>query len=75
MKTGDMEGNNYDTLKLLAQKSILKDAAKSYPGRTIENIIANLDARIKAREAIRKAEMEAGDGAAENGEEGGEHGV
>ena len=42
--------DSYDTLKLRAQASVLKDVARVYPGRTIENIIANIEARIKAKE-------------------------
>jgi hypothetical protein len=42
--------DNYDTLKLRAQVAVLKDVAREYPGRTIENIIQNLEARIKAKE-------------------------
>ena len=39
-----------DTLRLRAQVSVLKDVAKEYSGRTIENIISNIEARIKAKE-------------------------
>lgn len=39
-----------DTLRLRAQVAVLKDVAKEYSGRTIENIISNLEARIKAKE-------------------------
>ena len=39
-----------ETHRLRAQAAILKDVAKEYPGRTIENIIANIEARIKAKE-------------------------
>ena len=42
--------DNYDTLKLRAQASVLKDVAREYPGRTIENVISNIEARIKAKE-------------------------
>ena len=41
---------DFELMKLLAQRSILMDVAKEYPGRTIENIIQNLDARIEANE-------------------------
>ena len=36
--------------KLKAQLAVLKDVAKEYRGRTIENIIANIEERIKAKE-------------------------
>lgn len=39
-----------DTLRLRAQVAVLKDVAKEYSGRTIENIISNIEARIKAKE-------------------------
>lgn len=39
-----------ETHRLRAHVSVLKDVAKDYPGRTIENIIANIEARIKAQE-------------------------
>lgn len=41
---------NHNTLRLRAQVAILKDVAREYPGRTIENIIDNINARIKANE-------------------------
>lgn len=50
MNTNDITNTNYDTLKLRAQVAVLKDVAKEYSGRTIENIIANIEARIKAKE-------------------------
>ena len=50
MNTNDITNTNYDTLKLRAQVCVLKDVAKEYSGRTIENIISNLEARIKAKE-------------------------
>ena len=34
-------------IRLAAKVSILKDVAKEYPGKTIENIIAQLEARNK----------------------------
>ena len=40
----------FELMKLRAQRSILLDVAREYPGRTIENIIQNMDARIKAYE-------------------------
>lgn len=40
----------FELMKLRAQRSILLDVAREYPGRTIENIIQNMDARIKANE-------------------------
>lgn len=39
-----------DTYRLRAQLAILKDVAKDYPHRTIENIIQNIEAIIKVRE-------------------------
>ena len=33
--------------ELVEQKEVLERLAKTYPHRTIENIIQNLDARIK----------------------------
>lgn len=42
--------DSYDTLKLRAQVAVLKDVAREYPGRTIENVISNIEARIKAKE-------------------------
>ena len=41
---------DFSTLRLRAQAAVLKEVAKDYPGRTIENIIANIEARIKAME-------------------------
>lgn len=34
-------------IRLAANISILKDVAKEYPGKTIDNIIVQLEARIK----------------------------
>ena len=34
-------------IRLSAKVSILKDVAKEYPGKTIDNIIVQLEARIK----------------------------
>ena len=34
-------------IRLAANISILKDVAKEYPGKTIDNIIIQLEARIK----------------------------
>ena len=45
-----MESKDMKTLRLRAQLSVLKDVAREYPGRTIENIITNLEARIKVYE-------------------------
>lgn len=36
-----------ELIRLAAKLSILKDVAKEYPCKTIENIIAQLEARIK----------------------------
>lgn len=38
------------TFRLRAQLSVLRDVAREYNGRTINNIIANLEARIKYAE-------------------------
>lgn len=35
-----------ELFRIKAQKAVLEDVAKEYPGRTIENIIQNMDARI-----------------------------
>ena len=45
---------DFELMKLRAQRSILMDVAREYPGRTIENIIQNMDARIKNHEKQRK---------------------
>lgn len=42
---------NDKTFRLRAQLSVLKDVAKEYNGRTINNVIANLEARIKYAES------------------------
>ena len=34
-------------IRLVAQIAVLKEIAKEYPGKTIENIIAQLEARRK----------------------------
>ena len=34
-------------IRLAANISILKDVAKEYPGKTIDNVIIQLEARIK----------------------------
>ena len=36
-----------ELIRLAAKVSILKDVAKEYPGKTIDNIIVQLEARIK----------------------------
>ena len=41
---------NDKTLRLRAQVAILKDVAREYPGRTIENIISNIESRIKYKQ-------------------------
>ena len=45
-----MESKDMKTLRLRVQLSVLRDVAREYPGRTIENIITNLEARIKVYE-------------------------
>ena len=45
-----MEKIENELFKLRAQVAVLKDVAKDYGGRTIENIISNIEARIKAKE-------------------------
>lgn len=49
-----MEKMENELFKLKAQASVLKDVAKDYGGRTIENVIANLEARIKYIESHAK---------------------
>lgn len=39
--------DNYELIKLKAQRAILNDLMREYSGRTLNNIITNLDARIK----------------------------
>ena len=39
-----------ELFRIKAQKAVLKDVAKEYPSRTIENIIANIEARINNHE-------------------------
>lgn len=39
--------DNYATLKLKAQASVLRDLMKEYSGRTLDNILANIESRIK----------------------------
>lgn len=39
--------NDYATLKLKAQASVLRDLMKEYSGRTLDNILANIESRIK----------------------------
>ena len=40
-----------ELFKLRAQVSVLKDVAKEYGGRTIDNVISNIEARIKYLES------------------------
>ena len=42
---------DYETNRLRAQLSVLKDVMEEYSGRTIDNIIVNVESRIKALEA------------------------
>lgn len=37
----------YELIKLKAQRAVLNDLMREYSGRTLDNIISNLDARIK----------------------------
>ena len=46
--------NDYNLLRLKAQVSVLRDVAKEYRGRTIENIISNLESRINFYENEKK---------------------
>ena len=39
--------DNYELIKLKAQRAVLNDLMREYSGRTLDNIITNLDARIK----------------------------
>lgn len=34
-------------IRLVAQIAVLKEIAKEYPGKTIENIIVQIEARLK----------------------------
>ena len=43
-----------ELFKIKAQKAVLEDVAKEYPGRTIENIVQNMDARISNFEKQQK---------------------
>lgn len=46
-----------ELFKLKAQVAVLKDVAKDYGGRTIENVIANIEARIKYIESHEKNDL------------------
>ena len=37
---------DYETLRLRAQLSVLREVQREYAGRTIENIINNLESRV-----------------------------
>ena len=39
--------DNYELIKLKAQRAVLNDLMREYSGRTLDNIISNLDTRIK----------------------------
>ena len=39
--------DNYELIKLKAQRAVLNNLMREYSGRTLDNIISNLDARIK----------------------------
>lgn len=39
--------NRFEYLDLLKQLHVLKEVARDYPGRTIENVIVQIEARIK----------------------------
>ena len=44
--------NDSEYLKLIVLKLALQEAAKDYPGKTIENVIVQIEARIKEFEQI-----------------------
>ena len=44
--------NRFDYLNLLKQLHALKEVARDYPGKTIENVIVQIEARIKEFEQI-----------------------
>ena len=37
----------YEEKRLTTDLSVLRDVAKEYPGKTVENIIVQLEARLK----------------------------
>ena len=39
--------NTYEEKRLTTDLSVLREVAKEYPGKTIENIIVQLTARLK----------------------------
>ena len=39
--------NTYEEKRLTTDLSVLRDVAKEYPGKTVENIIVQLEARLK----------------------------
>lgn len=39
--------NTYAEKRLTTDLSVLREVAKEYPGKTIENIIVQMDARLK----------------------------
>lgn len=44
---------DYEYLKLRAWLAVLKDVAKEYSGRTIDNVIQNVEDRVKYEEKRR----------------------
>lgn len=50
----EQEKKDYEYIRTAAQLAVLKDVARSYPGRTIENIISNLESIKKYMEEHRK---------------------
>ena len=39
--------NTYEEKRLTTDLSVLRDVAKEYPGKTIENVIVQIEARLK----------------------------
>ena len=50
--------NDSEYLKLIVLKLALQEAAKDYPGKTIENVIVQIEARIKEFEQINNLNYE-----------------
>ena len=53
-----MTMNDSEYLKLIVLKLALQEAAKDYPGKTIENVIVQIEARIKEFEQINNLNYE-----------------
>lgn len=39
--------NTYEENRLIRDLSVLREVAKEYPGKTVDNIIVQLEARLK----------------------------